>query len=102
MLTCVAAYRDEVLFLAEQPLLMRSYNRLDVGRLHETATEKSLRDEIERSAKRARNRTSDRALPRFTAEHEGRRRIVEEPPLITRLPAEEAEADRRRGWTAIC
>src|SRR6476660_2804229 len=85
VLACVAAYRAELRFLADQPLLMRSYNRLDVSRLHETATEKSLRDEIERSAKRARSRTSDRALPRFTAEHEGRRRIVEEPPLITRL-----------------
>ena len=52
--SCVAAYRDEVGFLAEQPLLMRSYNRLDVERLHETATEKTLRAEIERSAKRAR------------------------------------------------
>ena len=71
---------------------MRSYNRLDVGRLHETATEKSLRDEIERSAKRARSRTSDRALPRFTAEHEGRRRIIEEPPLITRVSDREAGA----------
>ena len=89
---CVSAYRAEVRFLAEQPLLMRSYNRLDVGRLHETATEKSLRDEIERSAKRARNRTSDRALPRFTQEHtDGSRQIVEEPPLITRLS--DAEAD---------
>jgi uncharacterized protein (DUF2252 family) len=72
--------------------LMRSYNRLDVGRLHETATEKSLRDEIERSAKRARSRTSDRALPRFTAEHEGTRRIIEEPPLITRVSDREAGA----------
>jgi uncharacterized protein (DUF2252 family) len=81
-----------VRFLAEQPLLMRSYNRLDVGRLHETATEKSLREEIERSAKRARTRTSDRALPRFTAELEGRRHIVEEPPLITRLDPHEYEA----------
>ncbi|HET9647978.1 MAG TPA: DUF2252 domain-containing protein [Microlunatus sp.] len=88
---CVEAYRAEVRFLAEQPLLMRSYNRLDVGRLHETATEKSLRDEIERSAKRARNRTSDRALPRFTHEHHGTRRIVEEPPLITRLSMTETE-----------
>ena len=88
--SCVAAYRDEVGFLAEQPLLMRSYNRLDVNRLHETATEKSLRDEIERSAKRARQRTSDRALPRFTAEHEGSRRIIEEPPLITRVSESEA------------
>ncbi|HYP44567.1 MAG TPA: DUF2252 domain-containing protein [Propionibacteriaceae bacterium] len=92
VMSCVAAYRDEVEFLAEQPLLMRSYNRLDVNRLHETATEKSLRDEIERSAKRARQRTSDRALPKFTAEHEGSRRIVEEPPLITRLEEAEAEA----------
>lgn len=88
---CVAAYRDEVRFLAEQPLLMRSYNRLDVSRLHESATEKSLRDEIERSAKRARTRTSDRALPRFTTEHEGRRRIVEDPPLITRVTDDDAE-----------
>ena len=92
VLACVAAYRDEVRFLAEQPLLLRSFNRLDVGRLHETATEKSLRDEIERSAKRARTRTSDRALPRFTAEHEGKRRIVEEPPLITRVSEKDAEA----------
>jgi uncharacterized protein (DUF2252 family) len=92
VLGCVAAYREEVRFLAEQPLLLRSYNRLDVGRLHETATEKSLREEIERSAKRARTRTSDRALPRFTAEHEGTRRIIEEPPVITRVPEQDADA----------
>lgn len=92
VLACVAAYRKEVRFLAEQPLLMRSYNRLDVGRLHETVTEKSLRQEIRRSAKRARSRTSDRALPRFTAEHDGVRQIVEDPPLITRVGADEAEA----------
>jgi uncharacterized protein (DUF2252 family) len=92
VLACVRAYRDEVRFLAEQPLLMRSYNRLDVGRLHETATEKSLRDEIERSAKRARSRTSDRALPRFTAERDGKREIVEEPPLITHVSEQDAEA----------
>ena len=86
VMSCVSAYREEVAFLADQPLLMRSYNRLDVERLHETATEKTLRAEIRRSARRARNRTSDRALPRFTAEHQGARRIVDEPPLITQLP----------------
>ncbi|MFC7623990.1 DUF2252 domain-containing protein [Microlunatus sp. GCM10028923] len=103
---CVAAYRAEVRFLADQPLLMRSYNRLDVERLHETASEQTLRDEIERSAKRARNRTSDRALPRFTVEQEGRRRIVEEPPLITQVPKDEADAlgealDRYLGTLAL-
>ena len=85
-MSCVSAYRDEVAFLADQPLLMRSYNRVDVDRLHETATEKTLRAEIKRSAKRARDRTSDRALPRFTREHAGGRRIVDQPPLITHVP----------------
>lgn len=86
---CVAAYRDEVSFLSKQPLLWRAYNRFDIDRLHETATEASLRDEIARAARAARKRTSDRALPRFTDERDGRRRIVEEPPLITRLDERE-------------
>lgn len=90
--SCVRAYRDEVVFLADEPLLMRSYNRLDVHRLHETATEKTLRAEIARSAKRARERTSDRALPRFTREHHGQRQIVEEPPLITHVMRAEEDA----------
>jgi len=89
--SCVAAYRAEVNFLAQQPLLLRSYNRLDVERLHETATEKSLRAEIERAARRARTRTSDRALPRFTREHAGTRRIIDQPPLITHVAPPEAE-----------
>ena len=57
--------------------------------------EDSLRKEMRRAAKRARNRTSDRALPRFTTEHQGSRRIVEEPPLITRVTG--ADADRIAG-----
>lgn len=87
---CVAAYRDEVRHLADQPLLSRSYQRLDVDRLAQESG-KPLRAEVERAARRARHRTSDRALPRFTREIEGRRRIVEEPPLITRVPDAEAE-----------
>ncbi|WP_210479348.1 DUF2252 domain-containing protein [Naasia sp. SYSU D00948] len=88
---CVASYREEVRFLADQPLLTRSFTRLDAGRLHETTREQSLRDEIERSVRRARKRTNDRALPRFTRESEGRRQIVADPPLITRLPEAEQE-----------
>jgi len=87
---CVAAYREHMAYLAEQPLLARSYERLDVDRL--TATRDTLRKEIKRAAKRARRRTSDRALPRFTQEGDGTRHIVEEPPLITRLDA--ARTDR--------
>jgi len=88
---CVMAYRDEVAQLASMPLLARSYNRLDVERLHETATEKQLRAEIRRAAKTARKRTSDRAVPRFTTETDGERRIVEELPLIRSVQGEEYE-----------
>ncbi|TQM37368.1 uncharacterized protein (DUF2252 family) [Pseudonocardia cypriaca] len=90
VMACCAAYRDEVRFLADQPLLSRSYQRLDVDRLAQESS-KPLRAEIERAARRARNRTSDRALPRFTQKVGDRRRIVEEPPLITRVPDAEAE-----------
>ena len=90
--SCVAAYREEVRFLANEPLLSRSYERIDVDRLHEKATDTALHGEIERAVKRARSRTSDRALPRFATERDGRRCIVDEPPLITRVP--EAEAER--------
>ena len=81
--SCVSAYRDAVHRLARQPLLARSYERLDVNLMRQQVSEKSLRAEIARAVKLARTRTSDRALPRFTSERNGRRAIVDEPPLIT-------------------
>jgi uncharacterized protein (DUF2252 family) len=89
--SCVSAYRHELRRLANEPLFSRSFTRLDVDRLAGRMAG-PLQDEVVRSANRARNRTSDRALPRFTKEVGGVRRIVEEPPLITRLPDREAEA----------
>ena len=91
VLACGRAYRREVAYLAEEPLLSRSFERLDVARLHETVTEKSLRGEIARAAARARRSNSDRVLPRLTAERDGVRRIVDEPPLLRRVPEEVAE-----------
>jgi uncharacterized protein (DUF2252 family) len=88
--SCVSSYRLELARLADEPLFSRSFTRLDVDRLA-GQTVGSLADEVRRSAKRARNRTSDRALPRFTQEVDGARQIIEEPPLITRLPEPEAE-----------
>src|SRR6476620_1292160 len=78
--SCVTAYRLELRRLADAPLFSRSFTRLDVDRLA-GETVGPLADEVRRSARRARNRTSDRALPRFTQEVDGVRRIVEEPPL---------------------
>ncbi|MDX6227602.1 MAG: hypothetical protein QOI76_992 [Frankiales bacterium] len=89
--SCVKTYREHVRWLAEQPLLSRAFERLDVERLEASTSVTVLRKEIARAARRARTRVSDRALPRFTEEHAGRRRIVEEPPLLTRVEDDEAE-----------
>ncbi len=88
---CVAAYREHMAYLAEQPLLTRSYERLDLDRLRSTATRNTLRQQIKRAANQARRRTSDRALPRFTQQRDGTRRIVEQPPLTTHLDPTEAD-----------
>ena len=92
VLRCVAGYRDEVRDLAAAPLLARSYQRLEADRLQQSTTGKALQAEIKRAAARARRGTSDRALPKFTAERDGRRRLVEDPPLVTRISYAEADA----------
>jgi uncharacterized protein (DUF2252 family) len=87
---CTAAYRQQVRYLADQPLLARSFERLDVDQLGAGASP-ALRKEVKRAVRRARKRTSDRALPRFTEQRDGARRIVQEPPLITRPTVAVAE-----------
>jgi uncharacterized protein (DUF2252 family) len=82
---CVASYRRQIRQLAEEPLLVRAYERLDLDRLRATSTDAGFLREVHRAARQARTRTSDRALPRFTEQRDGVRRIVEQAPLITRV-----------------
>jgi uncharacterized protein (DUF2252 family) len=81
---CVDAYRGHLAYLAEQPLLARSYERIGAEMLHERAPSASTRKAVDDAARRARKRTSDRALPRFVRDSGGARALVAEPPLITR------------------
>ncbi|MGK5685547.1 DUF2252 domain-containing protein [Actinoplanes sp. URMC 104] len=88
---CVEEYQWQIKHLAEQPLLGRSFAQMDVDRLRSAASRASFRDQVDRAARRARRRTSDRALPRFTELRDGTTRLVEEPPLITRPSASEID-----------
>ena len=88
---CVASYRAQIRQLYDLPLFERSFLRLDMEQLTDTASEKSLQKQIKRSVTKAYGRTSDRALPRFTEETRVGRRIVEEPPLITRVSSGEED-----------
>ena len=91
VLWCAAAYRRQIARLAEQPLLARSFDRMDFDRMRLEMADWSLRGEIERSANLARNRTSDRALPKLTRERDGMRRMVEQPPLVTHVSDDEKD-----------
>ncbi|MCA0295325.1 MAG: DUF2252 domain-containing protein [Actinobacteria bacterium] len=90
--SCVVEYAAEVGQLASEPLMARSYNRLEVSRLKKSVADKTLRHEIKRAADSARKRTSDRVLPKLTAEVDGHRHILAEPPITTSVDAGEAAA----------
>jgi uncharacterized protein (DUF2252 family) len=91
VLWCAAAYRRQIAQLAGKPLLTRSFDRMDIDRMRQELADWSLRAEIERSANLARLRTSDRALPKLTREHDGVRHIVDQPPLVIHVSDEEKE-----------
>ena len=82
-------YRRQIARLAEQPLLARSFDRMDIDRMRQEMADWSLRAEIERSANLARHRTSDRALPKLTRERDGVRHIVDQPPVVMHVAEEE-------------
>jgi uncharacterized protein (DUF2252 family) len=89
VLRCAAAYRGQIRGLAGQPLLTRSFDRLDIDRMREEMADWSLRGEIERAANLARGRTSDRALPKLTRERRGVRHMVDQPPVVMHVSEQE-------------
>ena len=85
VMSCVASYRKSLRFFSTQPLLSRSFQRVNVDQLQTTVKEKSLRERIARAVTLARSRTSDRSLPRLTTAGRAGRQIVDHPPLVTRV-----------------
>jgi uncharacterized protein (DUF2252 family) len=91
VLRCASAYRRQIRALAGQPLLSRSFERLDIHRMRDEMADWSLRGEVERAANVALGRTSDRALPKLTRERRGARRIVDQPPVVMHVSEDETE-----------
>ena len=83
--SCASAYQKHLRELASQPLLARTFDRIEVDGLANGDNGKPLQKVIRKTARKARHRTSATALPRFTTENGGTRQITEEPPLISRL-----------------
>ncbi|MDI9913881.1 DUF2252 domain-containing protein [Rhodococcus sp. IEGM 1379] len=83
--SCTSAYRNHLATLAERPLFGRSFDRVNLDGLTAHVTDPGLQAEIARAAGRARKRTSDHALSRFTVQEYRQRKLLENPPLTTHL-----------------
>ena len=86
-LAAVAGYRRGLDDLLALPALDRYYYAMDVERIRASLDEGG-RAILDKAASRARRRSSDRVASRFSrVDDDGRRRFVEDPPVLTRLDA---------------
>ena len=81
-LECVRAYREHLRECSKQPPLDVWYKRLDAQTLIEMAPDAETRKFREEAVRRARQRISESLFPKITAALGGRRRLVDQPPLL--------------------
>lgn len=89
MLDAVAQYRDWMQRYAGKTHLEVWYERIDVRELVDTR-DATARRRLEAHVARAGSKDHDRALAKLTVSTEGRRRIVDDPPVVEHV-ADEAE-----------
>jgi uncharacterized protein (DUF2252 family) len=81
----VSAYRAEITTMAELSAFEVWHSQLDVESIIAGAPSKAARVIAQRSVAKARQRTNLQALSKLTTIRDGRRVIVEDPPVVTRL-----------------
>lgn len=92
--TMVRAYRETMIEFSSMPLLTVWYTELKIDDLIAAAPDRATRHEDEIIALKARKRIAEHLFPKITKVVDGRRRIIDQPPLIyhpsSELRAEEA------------
>ena len=91
---CTAEYRIEMGRMAELSAFEVWHSRLDVESIISAAPDMPARTLAKRSVAKARQRTSLQALSKLTTVRDGRRVIVEDPPVVIRLGDEQLEQAR--------
>jgi uncharacterized protein (DUF2252 family) len=71
------------------------HSRLDAASITAAAPDKAARSVAEQTAAKARQRTSLHALSKLTTVRDGRRVIVEDPPVVVRLSSAQLEQAQR-------
>ena len=93
---CAAEYRTEMAKMAQLSAFEVWHSRLDVESIIAAAPDKPARSRAEQTAAKARQRTSLQALSKLTTVRDGRRVIVEDPPVVVRLT--DAQLEQARGF----
>jgi uncharacterized protein (DUF2252 family) len=88
---CAAQYRGEMAKMAQLSAFEVWHSRLDVESIIAAAPDKPARSRVEKTASKARQRTSLKALSKLTTVRGGRRVIVEDPPVVVRLSEAQLE-----------
>ena len=91
---CAAEYRNEMAKMAQLSAFEVWHSRLDVESIIAAAPDKPSRSRVEKTAAKARQRTSLKALSKLTTVRGGRRVIVEDPPVVVRLTDAQLEQAR--------
>ena len=93
---CSAEYRNEMAKMAQLSAFEVWHSRLDVESIIAAAPDKPARSRVEKTAAKARQRTSLKALSKLTTVRDGRRVIVEDPPVVVRLT--DAQLEQAQGF----
>lgn len=82
---CARSYREHLREFAELSPLEVWYQRVDVDELCKLAGSGNGRGQRQKLSERARSRTGENLYPKITEGEEGRRRFVDDPPLLQQL-----------------
>ena len=92
---CAAEYRTHMSALATLSSFEVWHSRVDVDSVVAAAPSKQARADVAKTVSKARQRTSMQALSKLTTIRDGRRVIVEDPPLVVRVDDAEVEQANR-------
>jgi uncharacterized protein (DUF2252 family) len=95
VLSCSDAYRSEMAAMAEMSAFEVWHAQLDAAALLAGAPDRRSRSYVEGGLSKARGRTSLQALSKLTTVKDGRRVILEDPPLVSRLTGDQLQQASR-------
>jgi uncharacterized protein (DUF2252 family) len=88
---CVRAYREHLRDCSKRSPLEVWYERLDMATLLEKAPDAETRKRREDMAQQARKRIGEYLFPKVSAEVHGRRRLVDQPPILFHVAEKAAD-----------